>query len=370
MPVPKTRASKDFTNDAMTPAVTFVDDGRNVTRGRRFEARRPAFAGKPHVDGGSAMLFRVPYGTERQPACPGRIAPDERAEPARRQRDAGSSRSLITTSRCTGAAPPPREEIAQAGTDHHLIGIALRSTNVCIFAAKRLVHDGRLTQGAAQVSGPATRLRAVYRSAYDVLHLHVPNSLVAECASTVRGQATATAPAFAGPRVSLDPAIGRLAHALMDADDVDGGVGTAYADFVGLAIVVRLLANHQVGSAPAARMRRQGLAKWRLERVADYLDANLAAPIGLADLAAAAGLSHMHFAAQFRAATGLRPHQYLLRQRIERAQAILASSRMSLSDVAAAVGFRTQAHFTTVFGRFVGETHGVWRQRNCASRPG
>jgi AraC-like DNA-binding protein len=72
----------------------------------------------------------------------------------------------------------------------------------------------------------------------------------------------------------------------------------------------------------------------------------------------------MHFAAQFRAATGLRPHEYLIRRRIERAQELLLTSRLSLVDIAMDVGFRTQAHFTTVFGRFVGETPSVWRQRN------
>ncbi|MFX4574059.1 AraC family transcriptional regulator, partial [Acinetobacter baumannii] len=45
--------------------------------------------------------------------------------------------------------------------------------------------------------------------------------------------------------------------------------------------------------------------------------------ISLQDIAAAAGLSRMHFASQFRAATGMRPHDYLLRQRIRRAEHLL-----------------------------------------------
>ncbi len=72
----------------------------------------------------------------------------------------------------------------------------------------------------------------------------------------------------------------------------------------------------------------------------------------------------MHFAAQFRVATGLRPHEYLLQRRIERAQELLLNSRMPLVEIAFEVGFKTQAHFTTVFARVVGETPNVWRQRN------
>jgi AraC-like DNA-binding protein len=73
----------------------------------------------------------------------------------------------------------------------------------------------------------------------------------------------------------------------------------------------------------------------------------------------------MHFAAQFRAATGLRPHEYLLRRRIERAQELLRREPISLSDVALSVGFQTQAHFTTVFKRFVGRTPHRWWQDQC-----
>jgi AraC family transcriptional regulator len=72
----------------------------------------------------------------------------------------------------------------------------------------------------------------------------------------------------------------------------------------------------------------------------------------------------MHFAAQFRAATGLRPHEYLLQRRIERARELLLTSRLPLAEIAFEVGFKTQAHFTTVFARFVGETPNVWRHRN------
>ncbi len=72
----------------------------------------------------------------------------------------------------------------------------------------------------------------------------------------------------------------------------------------------------------------------------------------------------MHFAAQFRVATGMRPHEYLLQRRIERAQDLLLASRKPLVEVAFEVGFKTQAHFTTVFARLVGETPHVWRQRN------
>ncbi|WP_371347304.1 helix-turn-helix domain-containing protein [Ancylobacter sp. IITR112] len=103
------------------------------------------------------------------------------------------------------------------------------------------------------------------------------------------------------------------------------------------------------------------LPKWRLKRVVDYVRMNIGERVTLADMAGAAGLSRMHFAAQFRRATGMRPHDYLLHCRIEAAQELLAGTQQRVIDVALAVGFQTQAHFTTVFKRLTGETPRRWR---------
>jgi AraC family transcriptional regulator len=73
----------------------------------------------------------------------------------------------------------------------------------------------------------------------------------------------------------------------------------------------------------------------------------------------------MHFAAQFRAATGYRPREYLLHQRVEQAKALLSSSEMPLVEIALAVGFCTQPHFSTIFKRVTGDTPARWR---CASK--
>ena len=70
----------------------------------------------------------------------------------------------------------------------------------------------------------------------------------------------------------------------------------------------------------------------------------------------------MHFAAQFRAATGLRPHEYLLRRRIGRAQEMLLETGRPVADIALSVGFQTQSHFTAIFKRFTGQPPLAWRQ--------
>ena len=117
-----------------------------------------------------------------------------------------------------------------------------------------------------------------------------------------------------------------------------------------------------LGAAVQPLADGDSLANWRLTRVLTYIDANIAGPIRLADLAAAAGLSRMCFARQFRGATGVRPHEYVLRKRIQRAQRMLAETSDALVDIALGAGFQTQSHFTTVFKKIVGNTPCQWRR--------
>jgi AraC-like DNA-binding protein len=110
-----------------------------------------------------------------------------------------------------------------------------------------------------------------------------------------------------------------------------------------------------------SRAKVNALPKWRLRRVEQHIAAHFERSISLSELAGVAGLSRMHFAAQFRAATGSRPREYLLNHRIEQAKSLLTTSDRPLAEIALAVGFSTQAHFSTVFKRISGETPARWR---------
>jgi AraC-like DNA-binding protein len=133
------------------------------------------------------------------------------------------------------------------------------------------------------------------------------------------------------------------------------------------AIVVRQFGLQADGRPAAAEhiivhgRQVQALQKWRLKRVVDYIDASMSSKITLWDLAAIAGLSRMHFASQFRVATGQRPHEFLLHRRIRRAEELMRDTTMTIMEIAFTVGFQTQAHFTTVFKRFSGCTPRRWR---------
>jgi AraC family transcriptional regulator len=84
--------------------------------------------------------------------------------------------------------------------------------------------------------------------------------------------------------------------------------------------------------------------------------------LSLDELAQSVGLSTAHFARMFRKSTGETPHQFVLRQRLERAKAMLRAPDARVLDVAVACGFKTQQHFAQVFRDVCGISPTGYRQ--------
>jgi AraC family transcriptional regulator len=277
-------------------------------------------------------------------------------------------REAIVVSRWTCDGEPP-DMVSHAGDPaRHCIAINLRSSSIRFLCGGMPVFDGRLGAGAVHVTAPGISTSAVYASASDVLHLFVPQSVLAACYADQFGHAHEGELRLDDPFFHADPALERLGQALAVAHSQDPGLGRIFADSVALAIVARVVANHFQRIASSTRAVTT-LPQWRLRRAIEFIDANLSAPIGLADIARSTGLTRMYFAAQFRRTTGMRPHEYLVRRRIEHAQDLLRGAEGSVLEVAMRCGFRSQAHFTTVFKRFVGDTPHCWRVK-VTSTPG
>ena len=107
----------------------------------------------------------------------------------------------------------------------------------------------------------------------------------------------------------------------------------------------------------------------RLRGVIDFLDASLASEISLGDLADVAGLSPNYFLSAFKKATGKTPHRFLTEKRVAKACELLRNPQLSIVDVALAVGFSSQSHFTTVFGRFMKTTPASYRAHILGLEP-
>jgi len=124
---------------------------------------------------------------------------------------------------------------------------------------------------------------------------------------------------------------------------------------VGAPLRVALLAHLAGSEAPTPRSPR------RIALVREYIEANLARPLRLAELASLAGVCERRFGEIFATETGCSPHRYVPQRRIERAKTLLRDPELTLGQIAEAVGFADAAHLCRVFRRHVGATPGAHR---------
>jgi AraC family transcriptional regulator len=110
------------------------------------------------------------------------------------------------------------------------------------------------------------------------------------------------------------------------------------------------------------RPLKGGLPRPQLQRVLDYIEARLGSDLSLTELAGVAELSPDHFSRAFRNSVGFTPHQYVIRERISAAKRLLAARRTPIAEVALALGFASQSHFTELFHRAVGTTPKRYQQ--------
>jgi transcriptional regulator GlxA family with amidase domain len=103
-----------------------------------------------------------------------------------------------------------------------------------------------------------------------------------------------------------------------------------------------------------------------LRRARDHVDRHYTEPLDLAGLARIAGVSKYHFARSFEAAYGVPPMHYLTRRRLERAQDLLRSANLTVTEVCMAVGFSSLGSFSTRFRELVGESPVAYRNRWAA----
>jgi AraC family transcriptional regulator len=154
----------------------------------------------------------------------------------------------------------------------------------------------------------------------------------------------------------------RATMAVVAAELASGGAGGPLAaESLANVLAVNLL-RHLSAPRRLQRGRDGVLPRGRLRAVVEYIEEHLHGCPSLPQMAAVIGLNPYHFARQFKAATGLPPHQYVITRRVERAKELLqAGAAVSLAEVALRAGFSDQSQFSRHFKRLVGVTPGQFR---------
>jgi AraC family transcriptional regulator len=260
-------------------------------------------------------------------------------------------------------ASQPAECAKTMPRDAYTVVILLDEAHIRLEADAQHVIDASLEAGTFYIARPGETVRMTCLQGYKALHLCVPSQLLWFNANTQHPCAPLEGRSLGPMR---DPLLSQLARTLTDVADNDED-GSFAGQIVGMLIdrIRGLRAEH---ACTARVSRKTTLPNWRLQRVDSFVKSHLSETVTLSDMASAAGLSPMHFAAQFWAATGYRPHQYLLLCRMERAKELMCDSSRSMLDIALDVGFQTQAHFSTVFKRMTGKTPGTYRDEVLEAR--
>jgi AraC family transcriptional regulator len=159
---------------------------------------------------------------------------------------------------------------------------------------------------------------------------------------------------------AADPLIRQIGMALKREGEAEQPAGRLYAESLANLLTVHLL-RHYATHGEGVKKALGGLSGHRLRRATEFINDNLERDLALAEIADAVELSPFHFARAFKQATGLTPHQYLIKNRIERAKVLLADNELPLVEVSYRAGFKNQSHFTTLFRRLTSLTPKAYR---------
>ena len=151
-----------------------------------------------------------------------------------------------------------------------------------------------------------------------------------------------------------DPLILQMGLALKTA--VQNNVNSRlYVESMTNALAVHLI-QYYSNSNPILREYNGGLSRNKLNKVIDYIEGNLDLNLTLQELAHLVHISPHYFSTLFKQSTGLTPHQYVIKTRIERAKNLLLQRKMAIAEIAQQVGFANQSHLNLHFKRQVGIT--------------
>src|SRR5215469_3643785 len=246
----------------------------------------------------------------------------------------------------------------------HLLILHTKPAPVMNFRYQDFKRETPPSVGSITVIPAGSTTDCCWRGTKDGFTIHLDPKLVARvamCSFDLDLSRTAIPPlgAFIAPEL-------RTTMLAVDAELRAGGLGgPLIIESLATILAVRLI-RHVFGRRRTATRTNGTLPRRKLTPVFDYIMASLNGSPTVEQMATLVHLSPYHFARQFKAATGLPPHQFVITRRVERAQQLLRGRRgISLAEVAIGAGFSDQSQFCFHFRRIVGLTPKQFRGANA-----
>jgi AraC family transcriptional regulator len=211
------------------------------------------------------------------------------------------------------------------------------------------------------IVGREIRWRSLSPEPMQTLHVHLSTVLLNRTAQELSDCDPSRAELF-GRSGFQDALLMQMSLSLWREAQSPSPAGALYAQTAAQMIAVHLLRHYTSVTLPPLEDEPRFTSS-QLNHVKAFIQAHLSESLSLADLAQQVGFSAYHFARLFRQASGQSPHQYVMTQRIARAQHLLKTTDMPLMHIALESGFATHSHLTQVFKRHLGLTPKAYRQR-------
>jgi AraC family transcriptional regulator len=230
------------------------------------------------------------------------------------------------------------------------------------------VYQGNLVLSWGPSPAYEGRLWSLSAVPTQILNLHLSREMVSRVAESLLGVELADLDLV--DQVDFqDPLLSQVAFALWRELEQAAPAGSLYAQSAAQLLAAHLL-RHYSGSHDRLRVipcPPRGLTERQVQHLREFIREHLSEPLSLEALAQQVGFSPSYFGRVFRQALGASPHQFVLRQRLERAQQLLEQTELPLAQVAATCGFANQSHLTQVFTKHLGCTPRAYRRGGTRS---
>jgi AraC family transcriptional regulator len=255
-------------------------------------------------------------------------------------------------------SPPPSRDISlvlfQGGAMH----MEQRPINGSWKALR--VHQGDLMLQTEPVLASEVRWWNLTNAPTQTFHLSLSRELFARTAEEVVDRDPDRL-SLVGRAGFQDPLLMQIGFTLWRELEEHSPAGKLYAQTAAQMLAVHLL-RHYTSVGEHIKEPAQGLSQQQMRRLTDFVQAHLGQDLSLEALAQQTGFSPYYFARLFRQTTGASPHQFVMQQRIERAQHLLKKTDTPLAQVALESGFANQSHLSHAFKRYLGLTPRAYRQ--------
>jgi AraC family transcriptional regulator len=250
--------------------------------------------------------------------------------------------------------------------DYYLLYLPQTRGQVELSANGHTIHQGFLFPGMMRIAAPGEKSRVALFSPMKYTTLRLPGRFFRSAWKSLDGSHRPGKFSFIDPLIEPNPDIARLGRLVSEPNKFVSAERQLFFQGVSKVLLAYLARNHGWSLLkPAARTR---LSDDELHRSTAFVDANLHHRLTLTGWASHLRLTADDFRRRFKTTTGVSPYAWILQRRLERAKQLLASSQESLAQIALAVGFCSQSHFTDAFSRSENATPARWRAAHAARK--